>query len=144
MKRFENQVAIVTGAGRGIGEAIARRLAEEGARIAVVSRTEANARKTAEAISATAPDVAKPYAVDVADFDAVQRTGEAILADFGRCDVLVNNAGITRDTLVMRMSSEDWDRRARHQSQGRFQFFSSRPARHGQAAEGPHYQYQLG
>ena len=109
MKRFENQVAIVTGAGRGIGEAIARRLAEEGARIAVVSRTEANARKTAEAISAIAPDVAKPYAVDVADFDAVQKTGEAILADFGRCDVLVNNAGITRDTLVMRMSSEDWD-----------------------------------
>jgi 3-oxoacyl-[acyl-carrier protein] reductase len=74
MKRFENQVAIVTGAGRGIGEAIARRLAEEGARIAVVSRTEANARKTAEAIGAVAPDVAKPYAVDVADFDAVQRT----------------------------------------------------------------------
>jgi 3-oxoacyl-[acyl-carrier protein] reductase len=109
MKRFENQVAIVTGAGRGIGEAIARRLAEEGARIAVVSRTEANSRKTADAISSSTPDAAKPYAVDVADFDAVQRVGEQIVADFGRCDVLVNNAGITRDTLLMRMSSEDWD-----------------------------------
>ena len=76
MKRFENQVAIVTGAGRGIGEAIARRLAEEGARVAVVSRTEANSQKTADAINAVSPEAAKPYAVDVADFDAVQKTGE--------------------------------------------------------------------
>jgi 3-oxoacyl-[acyl-carrier protein] reductase len=109
MKRFENQVAIVTGAGRGIGEAIAKRFAEEGAKVAVVSRTEANSQKTADAINAVTPDAAQPYVVDVADFDAVQKTGEKILADFGRCDVLVNNAGITRDTLIMRMSSEDWD-----------------------------------
>jgi 3-oxoacyl-[acyl-carrier protein] reductase len=109
MKRFENQVAIVTGAGRGIGEAIARRFAEEGAKVAVVSRTEANSQKTADAINAVSPEAAEPYAVDVADFDAVQKAGEKILADFGRCDVLVNNAGITRDTLVMRMNSDDWD-----------------------------------
>jgi len=109
MKRFENQVAVVTGAGRGIGEAIARRLADEGAKVAVVSRTEANSQRTADAINASAPDCARPYAVDVADFDAVQKVGEKILADFGRCDVLVNNAGITRDTLAMRMSSDDWD-----------------------------------
>jgi 3-oxoacyl-[acyl-carrier protein] reductase len=109
MKRFENQVAIVTGAGRGIGEAIAKRLAAEGAKIAVVSRTESNSQKTAEVLNALAPDTAKPYAVDVADFDAVQKVGEQILADFGRADVLVNNAGITRDNLAMRMSSEDWD-----------------------------------
>jgi len=109
MSRFENQVAVVTGAGRGIGEAIARRLAAEGARIAVVSRTETNSAKTAEAINSGTGDVARPYAVDVADFDAVQKVGEQILADFGRVDVLVNNAGITRDTLAMRMSSEDWD-----------------------------------
>jgi 3-oxoacyl-[acyl-carrier protein] reductase len=109
MKRFENQVAIVTGAGRGIGEAIAKRFAEEGAKVAVVSRTEANSQKTADAINAVFAEAAKPYAVDVADFDAVQKAGERMLADFGRCDVLVNNAGITRDTLIMRMNAEDWD-----------------------------------
>ena len=109
MKPFENQVAIVTGAGRGIGEAIAKRFAEQGAKLAVVSRTELNSQKTADAINALSPDAAKPYSVDVADYDAVQKIGENILADFGRCDVLVNNAGVTRDTLIMRMGSEDWD-----------------------------------
>jgi 3-oxoacyl-[acyl-carrier protein] reductase len=109
MKPFENQVAIVTGAGRGIGEAIAKRFAEQGAKLAVVSRTELNSQKTADAINALSPDAAKPYSVDVADYDAVQKIGEKILADFGRCDVLVNNAGVTRDTLIMRMGSEDWD-----------------------------------
>ena len=78
MKRFENQVAIVTGAGRGIGEAIAKRLADEGAKVAVVSRTESNSVKTADAINAAHPGCARPYAVDVADFDAVQKTGEAM------------------------------------------------------------------
>jgi 3-oxoacyl-[acyl-carrier protein] reductase len=109
MKPFENQVAIVTGAGRGIGEAIAKRFAEQGAKVAVVSRTEVNSQRTADAINALGPDTAKPYSVDVADYEAVQKIGEKILADFGRCDVLVNNAGVTRDTLIMRMGSEDWD-----------------------------------
>ncbi len=95
MNTFEGQVAIVTGAGRGIGEAIAKRFVELGARVAVVSRTESNSVKVAESLNAIRPDSAKPYAVDVADFDAVQKAGEQILADFGRCDVLVNNAGIT-------------------------------------------------
>lgn len=122
MKRFENQVAIVTGAGRGIGEAIAKRLAAEGARIAVVSRTASNSMRTADAINSVAADTARPYAVDVADFDAVQKTGEQILADFGRCDVLVNNAGITRDTLAMRMSSDDWDVVLQTNLKGAFNF----------------------
>ena len=102
-------VAIVTGAGRGIGEAIARRLARDGARVACVSRTESNASRTADAINAASPGAARPYAVDVADRKAVAAVCERILADFGRVDILVNNAGLTRDGLAMRMSEEDWD-----------------------------------
>ena len=97
--RFENQVAVVTGAGRGIGQAIAVRLANEGARVACVSRTEANAKKTANEINSLRLDTAKYYAVDVADHAAVQKIGVQILKDFGRIDILVNNAGMTRDAL---------------------------------------------
>jgi 3-oxoacyl-[acyl-carrier protein] reductase len=107
--RFENQVAVVTGAGRGIGHAIAVRLAKEGARVACVSRTEANAQKTADEINAARADAAKSYAVDVADHDAVQKAAAQIFEDFGRVDILVNNAGVTRDGLSMRMSLDDWD-----------------------------------
>lgn len=120
--KFENQVAVVTGAGRGIGEAIARRFADGGAKVAVVSRTETNSQKVAEAINQAHPGAAKPYAVDVADFEAVQKLGDQIVADFGRVDILVNNAGITRDTLVMRMSSEDWDVVLQTNLKGAFNF----------------------
>jgi 3-oxoacyl-[acyl-carrier protein] reductase len=107
--RFENQTAIVTGAGRGIGHAIAVRLAREGARIACVSRSEENARRTANELNGARSDSAKAYAVDVADHAAVQKVGLKILEDFGKIDVLVNNAGMIRDGLAMRMSIEDWD-----------------------------------
>jgi 3-oxoacyl-[acyl-carrier protein] reductase len=121
-KPFEGKIAIVTGAGRGIGEAIAKRLADGGAKVAVVSRTEANAAKTAEAINGAHPGAAKAYAVDVADFQAVQELGEAIVADFGKVDILVNNAGVTRDGLSMRMSSEDWDAVVDTNLKGAFNF----------------------
>ena len=106
---LKDQVAIVTGAGRGIGESIARQFVESGASVAVVSRSSANSSKVAAALESIRPGSARPYAVDVSDFEAVQSLGEKIVTDFGRADILVNNAGITRDTLAMRMSSEDWD-----------------------------------
>ncbi len=125
MNRFENQIAIVTGAGRGIGEAIAKSLAEGGAKIACVSRSEANSAKVADAINAVHPGAAKPYAVDVADKKAVEAAAAKIFADFGKVDILVNNAGITRDGLAMRMSEEDWDAVLDTNLKGAFNFIQA-------------------
>jgi 3-oxoacyl-[acyl-carrier protein] reductase len=123
--RFQNQVAIVTGAGRGIGHAIALRLAEEGARVASVSRNQTNAERTADEINAAHEGAARAYSVDVADHPAVQEIGAKILADFGRVDVLVNNAGVTRDNLSMRMSVEDWDTVVDTNLKGAFSFIQA-------------------
>ena len=120
--RFENQTAIVTGAGRGIGHAIALRLAGEGARVACVSRSEENAKRTADEINILRADAAKHYAVDVADHAAVQKVGAQILQDFTKIDILVNNAGVTRDGLAMRMSIEDWDAVINTNLRGAFNF----------------------
>jgi len=120
--RFENQVASVTGAGRGIGQAIAARLGQEGARIASVSRSEENAKRTADELNAARADSAKHYAVDVADHAAVQKVGAQILEDFGKVDILVNNAGVTRDGLSMRMAVEDWDLVINTNLRGAFNF----------------------
>ena len=120
--RFENQTAIVTGAGRGIGHAIAARLASERARLACVSRSEEHAKRTADELNAARADSAKAYAVDVADHAAVQKIGAQILDDFGKIDILVNNAGVTRDGLAMRMSIEDWDTVINTNLRGAFSF----------------------
>ena len=104
-----DKVAVVTGAGRGIGQAVAVLLAKAGAKVAVVSRTEANSAATAAIINAGHPDTARPYAVDVADGAAVAALGKQIVADFGKVEILVNNAGVTRDGLLLRMSDDDWD-----------------------------------
>src|ERR1044071_4342320 len=120
--RFEGQVAIVTGAGRGIGRAIALRFAAEGARVVCVSRTQENATKTADEINGLRNDAGKAYAVDVADHGAVQKIGARILEDFGRADILVNNAGVTRDALAIRMSLEDWDSVINTNLRGAFSF----------------------
>jgi 3-oxoacyl-[acyl-carrier protein] reductase len=108
MSQLTNQVAVVTGAGRGIGRAIALKFAAEGADIACVSRTADNAEKVAAEVRALGRK-AWAFAVDVADGSAVAAAAEKILEASGRVDILVNNAGITRDGLLMRMSEQDWD-----------------------------------
>jgi 3-oxoacyl-[acyl-carrier protein] reductase len=125
MNRFIDQVAVVTGAGRGIGQAIATRFVSEGARVAVISRTEQNAQATAEALNNSKPDAARPYAVDVADAGAVASLCCQILKDFGSVAILVNNAGITRDRLSMRMSEEDWDLVVDTNLKGAFHFIQN-------------------
>lgn len=104
-----DQVAVITGAGRGIGRALALEFARAGARVAVVSRSEGTSGETAALINGQRADAAVAYAVDVADSEAVAAAGKRIIADFGAVDILVNNAGITRDGLLLRMSDEDWD-----------------------------------
>jgi 3-oxoacyl-[acyl-carrier protein] reductase len=108
MKQLENQIAVVTGAGRGIGRAIALKFAAEGADVVCVSRTAENSEKVATEVRALGRK-AWAYAVDVADAASVNPAVEKILAACGRADILVNNAGVTRDGLLMRMSDADWD-----------------------------------
>ncbi|MGD1085876.1 MAG: 3-oxoacyl-[acyl-carrier-protein] reductase [Verrucomicrobiota bacterium] len=108
MNQLDKQIAVVTGAGRGIGHAIALKFAAAGADVVCVSRTAENSEKTAQEIRALGRR-AWARAVDVADAAAVAAAAEKILAETGRVDILVNNAGITRDGLVMRMSEGDWD-----------------------------------
>lgn len=109
MQSLANKIAVVTGGGRGIGQEIARALAAEGAKIAVVSRSEASCGSAAEAINADFPGAARAYAVDVSDHAAVQELAKKIGEELGPLNILVNNAGVTRDGLLMRMKEEDWD-----------------------------------
>ena len=108
MSQLTNQIAVVTGAGRGIGRAIALKFATEGADVACVSRTQENSEKVASEIRALGRK-AWAHAVDVADAGAVNAAAEKILTECGRVDILVNNAGVTRDNLLMRMSEAEWD-----------------------------------
>jgi 3-oxoacyl-[acyl-carrier protein] reductase len=121
MGQLDNQIAVVTGAGRGIGRAIALKFAAEGANIACVSRTAENSEKVAAEVRALGRQ-AWAYAVDVADAKAVAAAAEKILAAAGRVDILVNNAGVTKDGLLMRMSEEDWDAVMNTNLKGAFSF----------------------
>jgi 3-oxoacyl-[acyl-carrier protein] reductase len=107
-KFLTDKVALVTGASRGLGQAIALALAQEGASIAAVARSEDALKESIEAIRALG-GTAEPFALDVADEAAVETAVDKIAARFGHIDILVNNAGVTRDGLLMRMKAEDWD-----------------------------------
>ena len=106
MGLLEGKVALITGAARGIGKAIALRFAAEGADIAF---TDLAVNEETDAEIAAYGRKARSYASNAADFAATQAVVDEIVKDFGRIDILVNNAGITRDGLVMRMSEEQWD-----------------------------------
>jgi 3-oxoacyl-[acyl-carrier protein] reductase len=108
MSQLANQVAVVTGAGRGIGRSVALKFAAAGADVVCVSRTVENSEKVAGEVRAMGRK-AWAVAVDVADSSAVGVAVEKILAEAGKVDILVNNAGVTRDTLLMRMGDADWD-----------------------------------
>ena len=105
---LSGQTALVTGASRGIGKAIALALGQAGAKVACIARNEEKLRETADAIT-SAGGTAVVYACDVTDSAAVQKVVDAVVEDWDQLDIVVNNAGITRDTLIPRMSDEDWD-----------------------------------
>ncbi|MCH7751825.1 MAG: 3-oxoacyl-[acyl-carrier-protein] reductase [Planctomycetes bacterium] len=105
---LSGQTALVTGASRGIGKAIALALGQAGAKVACIARNEEKLRETADAI-ASAGGTAVVYTCDVTDSAAVQKVVDAVVEDWDQLDIVVNNAGITRDTLIPRMSDEDWD-----------------------------------
>ncbi len=110
MKRFENKIVLVTGAGRGIGASIARRFASEGAEVIVnYSGNDETAQKTVDEITATGGQAQK-YKCSVNDSESVKVMIDEIIKEFGRIDILVNNAGITKDGLMLRMTDEDFDR----------------------------------
>lgn len=105
---FNNRTALVTGAGRGIGKAIAETLAKNGVTVICVSKSESSCGAVADSIN-VAGGKAKALAVDVADGAAIAAAAESLLKEFPTIDILVNNAGITRDGLLFRMSDADWN-----------------------------------
>lgn len=105
---LSGQVAIVTGASRGIGKAIALGLGSTGAKVACAARNEEKLRETVEAIT-SAGGTAEVFVCDVTNSESAQGLADAVMEKWERLDILVNNAGITRDTLLPRMSDEEWD-----------------------------------
>lgn len=121
MACFEGKVAVVTGAARGIGRSIAEQLAQQGADVAVCDLQVEWLADTVAAITAMGRQ-ALPFAVDVGCSDGVNGCVADVLKAFGHIDIMVNNAGITKDTLLVRMSDDDWDAVLRVNLKGTFLF----------------------
>jgi len=124
MAQLDGRIAIVTGAARGIGQAIAVKLASEGADLALCDVEKDWLTETAGLITAMGRRV-ECFAVDVSNGAAVQAAVDQISEKFGKIDILVNNAGITRDTLLIRMSEEDWDKVLQVNLKGAFLFMKA-------------------
>jgi len=108
MKLLEGKVALITGATRGIGRGIAEMFAQQGAKVAFTYAGSVEKAKELEATLSSVTQI-KGYQSDASDYDAAQKLVEEVMAEFGKIDILINNAGITRDNLLMRMSKDDWD-----------------------------------
>ena len=121
MGAFDGKVAVVTGAARGIGRTIAEKLAREGADVAICDLQVEWLAETAAAVQALGRKVL-PVAVDVGDGEAVNACIAEVVKVFGKVDIMVNNAGITKDTLLVRMSEDDWDAVLRVNLKGTFLF----------------------
>jgi 3-oxoacyl-[acyl-carrier protein] reductase len=106
---FDNKTALVTGGSRGIGRAIAETLAQRGARIVIADRQLELAQATAAELASATGQTVIALPVDVADPASVKTLVDEVLAKFQRLEILVNNAGVTRDTLLVRMDEADWD-----------------------------------
>jgi 3-oxoacyl-[acyl-carrier protein] reductase len=109
MKLLEGKVALVTGASKGIGHAIAKKFAEQGAHVAFTYLSSVEKGEALEKELAAMGITAKGYRSDASDFAAAEQLINSVVDDFGKLDVLVNNAGITKDNLLMRMNEEMWD-----------------------------------
>ncbi|WP_426275010.1 3-oxoacyl-[acyl-carrier-protein] reductase [Chryseobacterium sp. S-02] len=108
MKLLEGKVALITGATRGIGRGIAEMFAQQGAKVAFTYAGSVDKAKELEETLSSVTQI-KGYQSDASDFDAAQTLVDQVMAEFGQIDILINNAGITRDNLLLRMSKEDWD-----------------------------------
>jgi 3-oxoacyl-[acyl-carrier protein] reductase len=109
VSEFDGKTVLITGGTRGIGRACAEAFARDGARVAICGRTESTAAEAAGAIAQATGATVRGYGADTGDPHAVDELVKAVLADSGSIDVLVNNAGITRDGLLMRMKDDDWE-----------------------------------
>lgn len=109
MKLLEGKVALITGGSRGIGKGIAIAMAEQGASIAFTATSLSDATLSTESALQELGGKVKAYASNASDTQAAEETVKQVVADFGTINILVNNAGITRDTLLMRMSEQQWD-----------------------------------